>query len=243
MNKTSVVICSMLAVSALQAQDERPVPNKHVKVQPVQEHVQRPVQHVQPQTHPAFYRRTTGTNPTFEQRLHSQQVQTQNRVYTRGQVQHFNLNGSANPRIQSARFVAGARVNGAQRWQGNNYAAFRSYNAQWHDRSWWHNHHNRIVLIGGGYYYWDNGWWYPAWGYDDYSNYEYNQPIYGDIAPDQIVAGVQAKLQQLGYYNYAIDGKMGPLTQSAIANYQRDHRMNITSGVDPAILNSLGIIR
>jgi len=49
-------------------------------------------------------------------------------------------------------------------------------------------------------------------------------------------------LQQLGYYTYAIDGKMGPLTQSALARYQSDHHMNITSGIDPATLNSLDVV-
>ena len=112
-----------------------------------------------------------------------------------------------------------------------------------HGHDWWKRHCVTFIFFDDGWWGWYDGWWYPALGYDLYSNYEYNQPIYGDIAPDQIVAGVQTKLQQLGYYSYAIDGKMGPLTQSAIANYQRDHRMNITSGIDPATLNSLGIIR
>ena len=63
------------------------------------------------------------------------------------------------------------------------------------------------------------------------------------LSPDQIVASVQAQLQQLGYYTYAIDGNMGPLTRAAIARYQRDHLLPITSGIDPATLGALGIIR
>jgi peptidoglycan hydrolase-like protein with peptidoglycan-binding domain len=50
-------------------------------------------------------------------------------------------------------------------------------------------------------------------------------------------------LQRLGYYTWAIDGKMGPLTRAAIARYQRDHLLPITSGIDPATLGSLGVIR
>jgi len=57
------------------------------------------------------------------------------------------------------------------------------------------------------------------------------------------VAGVQAQLQRLGYYTYAVDGRMGPLTRAAIARYQRDHLLPITSGIDPATLGSLGVIR
>ena len=114
-----------------------------------------------------------------------------------------------------------------------------------HHHDWWRHHCAAIIFFDSGWWGWDDGWWYPAWGYDPYSYYEYNQPIYGanGLAPDQIVAGVQAKLQQLGYYTYAIDGTMGPLTRSALARYQSDHRMNITSGIDPATLAALGIVR
>ena len=113
-----------------------------------------------------------------------------------------------------------------------------------HGKDWWRHHCAAIIFFDWGWWGWWDGWWYPAWGYDPYSNYEYNQPIYGANGqePDQIVAGVQTKLQQLGYYTYAIDGKMGPLTQGAIARYQRDRRMSITSGIDQPTLVSLGIV-
>jgi Putative peptidoglycan binding domain len=113
-----------------------------------------------------------------------------------------------------------------------------------HDHDWWKDHCLAFIFFDWGWWGWYDGWWYPAWGYDPYSYYEYNEPIYASngLTPDQIVAGVQAKLQQLGYYTYAIDGKMGPLTQSAIARYQRDNHMSITSGMDSATLGSLGII-
>jgi hypothetical protein len=113
-----------------------------------------------------------------------------------------------------------------------------------HDHNWWRHHCPAIIFFDWGWWGWYDGWWYPAWGYDPYSNYEYNEPIYASngLAPDQIVAGVQAELQRRGYYTYAIDGKMGPLTQSAIARYQRDHHMSITSGIDSPTLNSLGIL-
>ena len=114
-----------------------------------------------------------------------------------------------------------------------------------HGSNWWRNHCVAIIFFDWGWWGWYDGWWYPAWGYDPYSYYEYNEPIYGydGLSPDQIVASVQAQLQQLGYYTYAIDGTMGPLTRAAIARYQRDHLLPITSGVDPATLGSLGIIR
>src|SRR5437667_196245 len=114
-----------------------------------------------------------------------------------------------------------------------------------HGSNWWRNRCAAIIFFDWGWWGWYDGWWYPAWGYDPYSNYEYNEPIYGydGLSPDQIVASVQAQLQQLGYYTYAIDGRMGPLTRTAIARYQRDRLLPITSGIDPATLGSLGIIR
>ena len=114
-----------------------------------------------------------------------------------------------------------------------------------HDHDWWRHHCIAFVFFDFGWWGWWDGWWYPAWGYDPYSYYEYNEPIYGygGESPEQIIANVQTALQQLGYYQYAVDGKMGPLTRSALARYQRDHRLPITSAIDPATLGSLAIIR
>ena len=61
--------------------------------------------------------------------------------------------------------------------------------------------------------------------------------------PAQVGGKTQVALQQQGYYTWAVDGRMGPLTRAAIARYQRDHLLPITSGIDPATLGSLGVIR
>lgn len=248
MKTNALLICSLFAAASLhgeQADQQQNVPNKVARVQ--QGQTQGRAQ-VVPRVHaqnPAFFRRSTATTPTWQSRLNNQTtVRNQNRVYTRGQVQHFNLSNSANPRITSARFNAGARINGSERWQGHNYAAFRSYHAQWHDRNWWRSHHNRIVLIGGGYYFWDDGFWYPAWGYDNaYSYYPYDGPIYAynDLPPDQVVANVQTALQQEGYYEGEVDGLLGPLTRAALADYQRDHGLYTTAAIDEPTLASLGM--
>ena len=134
-------------------------------------------------------------------------------------------------------------------WKGNPTTAAQAHQNNTnnfhhhHDHDWWRHHCVAFIFWDWGWWGWDDGWWYPAWGYDPYSNYEYNAPIYGDLAPEQIVASVQTELQQLGYYTYAIDGQMGPLTQGALNRYQRDNLLPITSGLDPATLGSLGIIR
>ena len=123
--------------------------------------------------------------------------------------------------------------------------AVRLHRREFHNRDWWRQNHTRIILIGGGYYFWDAGYWYPAWGYDPYySNYVYDGPIYAynDLPPDQVIFNVQNALQQQGYYRGAVDGALGPRTRAALANYQRDHGLEITSAVDEPTLASLGLV-
>ncbi|MDP9003608.1 MAG: peptidoglycan-binding protein [Verrucomicrobiota bacterium] len=113
-----------------------------------------------------------------------------------------------------------------------------------HDRGWWRSRYSRFALFGGGYYYWNNNYWYPAYGYDPYYNsYSYEEPIYGygDSDPGQVIASVQTELQRLGYYRYAVDGLMGPATRAAIARFQRDNGLPMTSGIDRPTLQSLGL--
>ena len=65
------------------------------------------------------------------------------------------------------------------RFRGQNYAVFRNYYRQWHDRDWWHHHYSTIVFVSGGWWYWNAGYWFPAWGYDASAYYPYDGPIYG----------------------------------------------------------------
>jgi hypothetical protein len=162
-----------------------------------------------------------------------------------GNLQHAGaVNLNAKNRIDSQ---TSARL---RNWRGNVSSMAEARQKHWdnchhhHGHDWWHNHCIAFIFWDWGWWGWWDGWWYPAWGYDPYSYYGYNEPIYGygDLSPEQIVAGVQGALQERGYYTYAIDGQMGPLTRDAIARYQRDHRLPITYGIDPATLGSLGII-
>jgi hypothetical protein len=137
-------------------------------------------------------------------------------------------------------------------WQNNNNTsgtftfdqARRRHHRDRHDRSWWRSRYNRIALFSGGYYYWDNNYWYPAYGYDPYySNYTYDEPIYGynDLQPGQVIANVQAALQEQGYYNDAVDGLIGPRTRAALSNFQRDQGLPITAAIDGPTLQALGL--
>jgi hypothetical protein len=127
---------------------------------------------------------------------------------------------------------------------GTKYVVFANYQPVWHDQWWWTSHHSHIVFIFGGWYYWDNSYWYPAWGYAPNSIYVYDGPIYGSNPsedPGQIVANVQAALQQQGYYQGDIDGILGPQTRAALAEYQSAQGLETTGAVDEPTLESLGM--
>src|SRR6266567_1728498 len=128
-------------------------------------------------------------------------------------------------------------------FRGRQYTAFRDYHRQWHDRYWWRSHYDRIVFVNGGWYYWNTGYWFPAWGYATDAYYPYDGPIYGynGLAPDQVVVDVQEQLQRDGYYDGPIDGVLGPMTREAIAAFQADNGLAVTSVVDEPTLATLGI--
>ncbi len=159
-------------------------------------------------------------------------------------AKHFDLQTRTRPAtVGAVTFQQNRRIHGSQNWQGQNYWAFRNYRPVWHERSWWNRHYNRVVFVYGGWYYWNAGWWYPAWGYAPNAYYAYDGPIYAynGLPPDQAIANVQSALQQQGYYQGEVDGLLGPLTRAAIANYQRDHGLYITSAIDRPTLESLGM--
>ena len=160
--------------------------------------------------------------------------------------QHFNLAKQANTaKAPPVKFQQGRRIQGSQNWQGQKYAVFRNYQSQWHDRNWWHNHYhgNNFVFVFGAPYYWNAGYWFPAWGYNANAYYAWDGPIYGynRLPPDQVIANAQSALQQQGYYRGEVDGLIGPLTRGAIADYQRDHGLYVTSTIDQPTLQSLGM--
>ncbi len=113
-----------------------------------------------------------------------------------------------------------------------------------HDRGWWRSNNVQIVLYGGGYWFWNNGWWYPAYGYDSrYSNYVYDGPIfgYGNVAPGEVTAEVQQALARQGYYRGPIDGILGGMTRGSIERFQADHGLVATATIDEPTLAYLGL--
>jgi len=130
------------------------------------------------------------------------------------------------------------------RFHNSNYAAFYNYNRTSHDRAWWRSNFTTIVFVGGGWWAWWDGYWYPAWGYDPYAWYPYDGPIYtgyATLTPDRIIVQVQTQLAADGYYAGSIDGRMGPQTRAALAAFQADNGLAVTSAVDRPTLQTLGL--
>lgn len=154
----------------------------------------------------------------------------------------------AGNRTQNAAYYRRGNVRITNNWRGDafrgqRYAAFRNYNRQWHDRSWWRSHYDRIIFVNNGWYYWNAGYWFPAWGYAPSVSYVYDGPIYAynGWTPDRVTVDVQEQLARAGYYDGPIDGVLGPMTREAIAAYQADNGLAVTSAIDEPTLATLGL--
>jgi 1,2-phenylacetyl-CoA epoxidase PaaB subunit len=237
-------------------------PNTHVQTL----HTQRPTNAVHNTVHSNVSKKQVRTVPAVQSsklptvqskkiQTNKQQLQTNTQqlqanklnkqTVKKIQSQHLNFHAKPNTAIASAQFNPNYRIQAAQNWSGAQYNAYRSYQPRWHDRSWWGSHYTNLSFIGGGWYFWDGGYWYPAWGYDEgAAYYPYDGPIY--VGPrarpfDQVVADVQAVLQEQGYYHGEVDGLVGPLTQEALAAYQSAQGLPPTAAIDQPTLNSLGL--
>jgi hypothetical protein len=160
--------------------------------------------------------------------------------------QHATFRAQPKPaQVPTVTFQQNYTIQGSNQWQGSQYEVFRSYHPEWHDQGWYRSRYPRVELIGGGYYYWNNGYWYPAWGFDSSAQYyAYDAPIYvGHRAepPDRVIADVQALLQNMGYYRGEVDGLLGPLTREALTAYQADQGLTATAMIDQPTLDSLGM--
>jgi hypothetical protein len=181
-------------------------------------------------------------NTTVQKKTWQNKTNPNTTLPNRNWQNNHNQNTSQNTAVQKKNWQ---NQNQSRNWNGVTWAeARRRHHRDHHDRNWWRSRYHRFALFGAGYYFWDSGYWYPAYGYDPgYNTYAYDEPIYGynDLDPAQVIANVQTELQRLGYYRYAVDGTMGPATRAALANYQRDRGLSITSAIDGPTLQSLGL--
>lgn len=193
---------------------------------------------------PAFgemHKKSKSTSASKPQRMAARTTQVTSRaghatrqmtpMYSRGSSAQF----SGTRRYASTRYYSGSRYAGTQ-YYGNNryYGGTRYYNGG----------------AGGypyyGYSYWPSNysyWPYNSYGYYPYSynnyGYSYYTPAYGYDA--SMVAAVQRRLGELGYYQGVVDGVMGPQTRAGIAAYESRHGLMVDGRISRPLLDRLGL--
>lgn len=196
-----------------------------------------------------FANRVPNVTVNRERNLNVNRYRTTNEFRGGGNVAiNPNRNFAVN-NTQDFTYYRGRNVGITNNWRsdafrGPRYSVFRNYERQWHDRSWWRSHYDRIIFVNGGWYYWNAGYWFPAWGYDPYVTYVYDGPIYAynGLTPADVTVDVQQQLAAAGYYDGPIDGVLGPMTREAIADFQADNGLVITSAIDEPTLATLGLV-
>ncbi len=63
----------------------------------------------------------------------------------------------------------------------------------------------------------------------------------GTVSADPVVRAAQIRLQELGYFDFTIDGAWGPRTAAAVSRYQSDQDLEITATLTSSTLSSLRI--
>jgi hypothetical protein len=99
---------------------------------------------------------------------------------------------------------------------------------------------------GYGYYpydsYYDGGYYDGAYYDDSAASNEYSNAPYPNQPADDTgsrVSDVQSALAREGYYDGAIDGRLGDATRKALRKYQRDHGLEVTGGINRAVIEAL----
>jgi len=177
---------------------------------------------------------------------------------THGTESHRNQQNRRNvsSRVRNTRYYAGTRYIGTRSYAGPQYTGTRYYgstpyyagNAYYGGTSYYY---------GGAsypYYSYYSGWPYSNWGYGtasgyypytygsgypSYSNryYSYYTPTYGYST--SLVAAVQRRLGQLGYYHGVVDGLIGPRTRDAIAAFESRNGLAVDGRISRPLLDTL----
>ena len=152
-------------------------------------------------------------------------------------------------RSYAARQYSGTRYYGGTRNYGNYYGGGTRYyygGSAYPSYSYYSGspYSNWGYGISSGYYpYWSYGGGYPYSGYNNYYSYYrptwYYTPTYGYNG--SIVASVQRRLGQLGYYHGVVDGVIGPQTRGAIAAFESRNGLSVDGTISRPLLDTLGL--
>ena len=173
-------------------------------------------------------------------------------------TRNYRHNQNITARTGSTRYYGGTRYSGTRSYAGRQYAGTRYYGGT---RSYgnYYGGGTRYYYGGGSYpnYGYSSGYPYSNWGYGRSSgyypysyyggypysgynnNYSYYTPTYGYNA--SMVAAVQRRLGQLGYYHGIVDGIIGPQTSGAIAAFESRNGLAVDGTISRPLLNTLGL--
>jgi hypothetical protein len=158
----------------------------------------------------------------------------------------------------STRYYGGTRYSATRSYASQQYAGTRYYGGTRYGGNYYGGG-TRSYYGGGSYPYngyysgWpSSNWGYgTSWGYSPYSyyggypysgytnNYSYYTPTYGYNA--SMVAAVQRRLGQLGYYHGMVDGVIGPQTSGAVAAFESRNGLAVDGTISRPLLNTLGL--
>ena len=160
-------------------------------------------------------------------------------------------------RTANTRYFAAPRYTGTRSYSNRQYSGTRYYAATPY-------YGGKTYYGGTGYYYgggsaytyysYYSGWPYSNWGYgtswgypysygggypySGYNNYySYYTPTYGYSA--SLVAAVQRRLGQLGYFHGVVDGIIGPRTRDAIAAFESRNGLLVDGRISRPLLDTL----
>jgi len=156
-------------------------------------------------------------------------------------------NQNISTRKGSTRYYGGTRYSGTRyyggtRYSGNYYGGgtryyygggsypYNGYYSGWPSSNWGYGR-------SSGYYPYSYYGGYPYSGYTN--NYSYYTPTYGYNA--SMVAAVQRRLGQLGYYHGMVDGVIGPQTSGAIAAFESRNGLAVDGTISRPLLDTLGL--
>jgi hypothetical protein len=170
----------------------------------------------------------------------------------------YRYHQNVNSRTGNTRYYAGSRYTGTRSYAGRQYSGTTYYTGTPQYRA--NTYYGGTTYYSGG-----GGWSYPyggysVWpyvgssywapGYSGYSGYPYSYygsyPSYsyygsGYGYAGSTIAAVQRRLGELGYYDGAVDGVMGPRTRSAIAAFESRNGLVVDGTISRPLLNRLGL--
>jgi hypothetical protein len=227
MNIKPLVFISCLAAGALIASPAVGKPEKKPAKKPTSASVSKSTR-VAPQTRQVAPKYRYNQNPSPRMRSTRYDLQSQ---YSRARSYSGRQYGGTNYYYNGTRqYAANTYYGGTRYYYGGGSYPYYSYYSGWPYSNWGYG-------TSWGYYPYSYYGGYPYTGYNNY--YSYYTPTYGYNA--SMVAAVQRRLGELGYYHGVVDGVIGPRTRGAIAAFESRNGLVVDASISRLLLDRLGL--